>query len=86
MTRACVDCRWCDWPAFATGDPGVIEIAARWSHPNAKATTSVVTGLGGLRSRPCTLMRNSPVVCGAEAVCGPHGALWEPTGGKAVSP
>lgn len=84
MTRACIDCRWCDWPAFATGELTAVEITAACFHPKAKATTSAVTGPAGDRGRPATLMRRELVV--TDAVCGPLGLLWEGRGGKAVTP
>lgn len=79
MTRLCIECRWCDWPAFATGDLTVIEITAGCFHPQAKATASLVTGSAVGFGRPCALMR------GPDAVCGPDGTLWEGKGGKAVT-
>lgn len=79
--RRCIDCRWCKWPYFATGDRAVIEITAACFHPRAEASASVVTGTGA--SRPCAIMRQ-PLETGG-AVCGPIGLLWEATS-KAVTP
>ena len=72
--KACIDCKWCNWPEFATGDLTVIEITAACFHPRAKSSYSRVVGAGGA-GRPCVLMR-ADVAAGA-TVCGSLGALWE---------
>lgn len=77
MEKTCTNCRWCDWPAFATGDLTVIEITAACFHDAAKAWPSMVTG--SREGRPCAVMRNG------NAPCGPEGRLWEGKG-KAVTP
>ena len=74
MSKFCIDCRWRDYPAMATGDLVAIEVLAACTHPRASATLSPV--IGGHDRRPCTAMR------GDTAPCGPFGVLWEGKGGK----
>lgn len=82
MTKTCIDCKWCDWPAFATGDLTVIEMTAACFHPRAKATVSMVTGSAQSRGRPCLVTRGGGGRI-SDWECGPEGNLWEGKPGAA---
>lgn len=63
--RPCTACRFCDWPAFATGDDAVVALTAMCFHPTILAHgPSPVTGLS--HAMPCFNLRRIGASCGID--------------------
>lgn len=72
--KACINCKHCDWPPFATGSREVIELVASCKHPQHETRVSYVVG-------PITSI--SAFLFRSQGECGDAGNLFEHRDGDA---